>query len=90
MFREMRDDYLLSVQESLSAGPSTPPSQRAKTLLTGLGRYISDYLILKPSIMGFGIDIGKIVGDLSREAGDSAKRGASSHQQQTTNSEKKR
>jgi hypothetical protein len=40
--------------------------------------------------MGFGIDIGKIVGDFSRQTGDSAKRGASSHQQQTTNSEKKR
>jgi hypothetical protein len=40
--------------------------------------------------MGFGIDIGKIVGDLSHQASDSAKRGASSHQQQTTSSEKKR
>lgn len=84
MFREMRDNYLLSVQEVLSAGPSNPLSERTKNLLAGLGRYVSEYLILKPSFMGVGIDLGKIVGNLSRQADDPAKRGASQHEHPIT------
>lgn len=90
MFREMRDNYLLSVQEALSAGPSHPLSQRAKQLLAGLGRYVSEYGILKPTIMGVGIDLGKIVGDLSRQADNPTKRGTSQHAQQPTTPKKER
>src|SRR5215204_3159837 len=64
-FRERRDAFLLKVQEALASGGSPALAQRTTGLLDTV-RSASPYLILKPTFMGIGIDIGKIFEDLAK------------------------
>jgi hypothetical protein len=57
-FRERRDAFLLNVQEALASGGSPALAQRTTGLLDTV-RSASPYLILKPTFMGIGIDIGQ-------------------------------
>jgi lipoprotein NlpI len=66
-FRERRDAYLLNVQEAIVSGASQNLSRRTLELLASAARSATGYLILKPSFMGMGIDVGKIVEDISRK-----------------------
>jgi hypothetical protein len=66
LFREQRDAVLLNVQEALTSGPSAPLSRRTRRLFAGLARFVSTYFVLKPSFMGMGVDVGKILEDLSK------------------------
>jgi tetratricopeptide (TPR) repeat protein len=65
-FRERRDALLLNVQEALSSGSSQTLVRRTKSLLSNITRSATSYLILKPSFMGIGIDVGKIFEDMSK------------------------
>lgn len=67
-FRERRDAYLLNVQEAISLGASRPLTKRTRVVLANIARSATSYLILKPSFMGIGIDIGKIFEDLAKKA----------------------
>jgi tetratricopeptide (TPR) repeat protein len=67
LFRGRRDEYLIAVQEALASGSSQKLKQRARSLLMGLTRSTTRYLVLRPTIMGVGIDFGKILEDLSIE-----------------------
>jgi tetratricopeptide (TPR) repeat protein len=71
-FRERRDAYLLNVQEAISSGSSRPLTKRTRALLANIARSATNYLILKPSFMGIGIDIGKIFEDLARKSESSS------------------
>ena len=66
LFREQRDTLLLNVQEALTSGPSIPLIRRTRRLFTELARGASTYFILKPSFMGMGLDVGKILEDLAK------------------------
>ena len=66
LFREQRDSVLLNVQEVLTVGISLPLIQRARRLFAGLARFVGTYFILKPTFMGMGVDVGKILEDLSK------------------------
>jgi tetratricopeptide (TPR) repeat protein len=66
LFRERRDAFLLNVQEVLTSGPSIPLTRRTRRLFTGLARFVSTYFVLKPSFMGMGVDVGKILEDLAK------------------------
>jgi tetratricopeptide (TPR) repeat protein len=61
LFRERRDSILLNVQEAISSGSSKPLMIRTKRLLASMLRSATTYLILRPSFMGVGLDIGKLV-----------------------------
>jgi tetratricopeptide (TPR) repeat protein len=65
-FRERRDALLLNLQEALISGASPSLIRRTRRLLADLTRSAASCLILKPSFMGIGIDIGKIFEDLSK------------------------
>ncbi len=65
-FRKERDAMLLSVVETQRNGPSNSVVQRAKQILGGLARTARRYLILEPNIMGVGVDVGKLIDDLSK------------------------
>ncbi len=66
LFREQRDAPLLNVQEALTSGPSISLTQKTRRLFAGLARFVSTYFVLKPSFMGMGVDVGKILEDLSK------------------------
>jgi hypothetical protein len=66
LFREQRDALLLNVQEALTSGPSVPLTRRTRRLFARLARFVSTYFVLKPSFMGMGVDVGKILEDLSK------------------------
>jgi tetratricopeptide (TPR) repeat protein len=66
LFREQRDALLLNVREALISGPSIPLTQKTRRLFAGLARFVSTYFVLKPSFMGMGVDVGKILEDLSK------------------------
>jgi len=66
LFREQRDSLLLNVQEALTIGTSLPLIQRTRRLFAGLARFVSTYFILKPTFMGMGLDVGKILEDFSK------------------------
>jgi len=61
LFRERRDLILLNVQEAISLGPSKPPAVGTKRVLADTLRSASNYLILRPTFMGVGVDLGKWV-----------------------------
>jgi hypothetical protein len=65
-FRERRDAYLLKVQEAMISGTSPTLTKSSRGLLASVARGISRYLILRPTIMGMGVDVGKVFEDLSR------------------------
>jgi tetratricopeptide (TPR) repeat protein len=65
-FQKRRDAFLLSVQEAMTQGASQSLSQRARRLLADITRSAGSYLILRPSFMGVGVDIGKILEDASK------------------------
>jgi tetratricopeptide (TPR) repeat protein len=64
-FRERRDALIVAIQEALLSGPSKTLSKRVKRILADKTRSFLSYVILKPSVMGIGLDIGKIIEDLS-------------------------
>jgi tetratricopeptide (TPR) repeat protein len=66
LFREQRDALLLNVREAFTSGPSRPLIERSRRLFAGLARFVSTYFFLKPSFMGMGMDVGKILEDLSK------------------------
>jgi tetratricopeptide (TPR) repeat protein len=68
IFRERRDAFLLNLQEAIASGASKSLSQRTKRLLATIARSATSYLILKPSFMGIGVDIGKMVEELARRS----------------------
>jgi hypothetical protein len=43
--------------------------QRTRRLFAGFARFVSTYFILKPSFMGMGVNVGKILEDLSKRVG---------------------
>lgn len=61
VFRERRDSIRLNIHEAISSGSSKPLMIRTKRLLANMVHSASTYLILKPTFMGVGIDIGKLV-----------------------------
>ena len=63
-FRQRRDSLLLGVVEAQREGPSAKRTERARQGL----RRIARYLILQPNIMGLGVDVGKVVEDLTKGA----------------------
>jgi hypothetical protein len=67
-FREQRDAYLLNVQEAVVSGASQTLTTRTRKLLANVARSATSYLILKPSFMGMGVDIGKMFEDLSKRS----------------------
>jgi tetratricopeptide (TPR) repeat protein len=69
LFREQRDSLLLNAQEALTLGTSDPLIERTRRLFTGLARFFTTYFFLKPSFMGMGVDVGKILEDLSKRGG---------------------
>jgi tetratricopeptide (TPR) repeat protein len=66
LFRERRDACLLNVQEALTLGTSKSLVERTRRIVSKIAGSAASYLILKPSFMGIGIDIGKIFEDLSK------------------------
>ena len=72
-FRERRDSFLLNVQEALASGASQTLVRRTRRLFADMARSANSYLILKPSIMGIGIDVGKIFEDLLKRGETHAK-----------------
>jgi tetratricopeptide (TPR) repeat protein len=66
-FRERRDNYLLKVQEAMISGTSPSLTKSSRGLLASVTRSISRYLILRPTIMGMGVDVGKVLEDLSKK-----------------------
>jgi tetratricopeptide (TPR) repeat protein len=63
-FRERRDSLLLGVLETLRSGKSQTLVQKARQAFAGGIRSTTTYLILKPTFMGIGVDVGKIVEDI--------------------------
>lgn len=66
LFREQRDAFLLNVLEAQTTGRSLPLVQRTRRLFAGVARFVSTYFFLKPSFMGMGVDVGKILEDFSK------------------------
>jgi hypothetical protein len=66
IFRERRDALLLNVQEAITSGSSKTLVQHTRRIFADRIRSATSYLILKPSFMGVGVDVGKIFEDLSR------------------------
>lgn len=66
LFRQRRDSLLLNVQEALVSGRSKSIIARTRALLSGALRSFNSYVILKPNVMGFGLDVNQIFEDLSR------------------------
>ena len=66
LFREQRDAFLLNVMEAQQKGRSLPLVARTRRLLVGVARFVSTYFVLKPSFMGMGVDVGKILEDFSK------------------------
>ena len=66
LFRERRDAYLLNVQEAMVSGASQGLTARTLSVLANVARSATSYLILKPTIMGMGLDIGKMLDDFSK------------------------
>jgi hypothetical protein len=71
-FRDRKNMTLLNLQEALAKGTSRPLLERAKRLLAGLKGGWLNYVILKPSFMGMGVDVGKMIEDATKNA-DAAK-----------------
>jgi tetratricopeptide (TPR) repeat protein len=65
-FRQRRDTLLLNVQEALASGASKSIINRTRRLFAEMTRSATSYLILKPSFMGIGVDVGKVLDDLSK------------------------
>jgi tetratricopeptide (TPR) repeat protein len=68
LFREQRDSLLINVQEALTVGISIPLVQRTRGIFPALARFVSTYFVLKPSFMGIGLDVGKMLQDLSKRS----------------------
>jgi tetratricopeptide (TPR) repeat protein len=66
-FREERNAFLLNVQEALASGASRSLIKRTRRLIGDMARSVTSYLILRPSFMGVGVDVGKILEDLSKD-----------------------
>jgi len=66
-FRERRDAYVLNVQEALMSGTSKGLVDRTRALFGRLTGSLLSYLVLKPSFMGIGVDVGKIIEDMSKK-----------------------
>jgi len=66
LFRARRDEYLITVHEALASGSSQKLKWRARSLLAGLTRSTTRYLVLRPTFMGMGVDLGKMLEDLTR------------------------
>jgi tetratricopeptide (TPR) repeat protein len=67
-FQKRLDAFLLGVQEAMTSGTSQSLTKRTRRLLADITRSAASYLILKPSFMGVGVDIGKILEDASKRA----------------------
>lgn len=65
-FRDRKNEALYNIQEALASKDARPFVERMKTLLAGFAGAVTKYLILKPSIMGFGVDLGKVVEDAAK------------------------
>jgi len=66
IFREQRDAFLVNVLEAQTTGKSVPLVQRTRHLFAGVARFVSTYFFLKPSFMGMGVDVGKMLEDFSK------------------------
>ena len=64
LFRTRRDEYLIAVHEALASSSSLKLKGRARMLLADLTRSAAKYIVLRPTIMGVGVDLGKILEDL--------------------------
>lgn len=67
-FKEIRDAMLLSVLETRIAGKSISIIEKAKRALKDFTRIATRYVILKPNLMGIGLDVGKMIEDVSKGA----------------------
>ncbi len=66
MFLERRNSLLLGVIDTQRSGKSSSAVQRARNALLGLAGTASRYLKLEPNVFGFGINLGKILEDISK------------------------
>lgn len=73
-FRERRDSLLLSVIETQKSGASQTIIYRTRRLLTGLAKSASSYLVLQPNFMGIGVNVGKVLEDLTKGEEEHASR----------------
>jgi tetratricopeptide (TPR) repeat protein len=66
LFRDHRNVLLLNVQEAITVGTSAPLIAKTRSLFAKLARFASTYLIIRPAIMGMGIDVGKILEEFAK------------------------
>jgi tetratricopeptide (TPR) repeat protein len=64
-FREQRDSLLLDVIETEQSGKSKTIVRRAMRALGGIAGTASRYLKLEPNFMGLGVNVGKMLEDIS-------------------------
>ncbi len=64
-FRERRDALVLEVIDAVRNGKSLAGTNRARSLLKGMASTVIRYMKLEPNFMGIGINLGKILEDLS-------------------------
>jgi len=75
LFRAHRDEYLITVHEALASGSTQKHKGCARSLLAGLTRSTSRYLVLRPTFMGMGVDLGKMLEDITREKTEKSPKG---------------
>jgi tetratricopeptide (TPR) repeat protein len=73
LFRQQRDAILLNVQEALASGASRSLVQRNRRLFARIAGFLTTYLVLKPSFMGMGVDVGKILENYAKRGEGQAK-----------------
>lgn len=66
-FREQRDSLLMEVINTVRTGKSPAGTNRAHSLLHGMASTVLRYMKLEPNFMGIGINLGKILENLSKD-----------------------
>lgn len=66
IFLERRNSLLLDVIDTQHSGKSSSAIQRARNALRGLAGAASRYLKLEPNVFGIGINLGRILEDVSK------------------------
>jgi tetratricopeptide (TPR) repeat protein len=66
LFRDQRNVLLLHVQEAITVGTSAPLIAKTRSLFAKLARFASTYLIIRPAIMGMGVDVGKMLEEFAK------------------------
>jgi len=62
-FRKQCDALLVSVMDTTRTGPTTERSNNARQLLSDMLFRVTRYVKLEPNLMGFGLNIGKMIDD---------------------------